>query len=231
MTEFSSPAVPVEFSADDGPLQFHIPAKTSLSEQRLRALKHGDTFGLFDHFGDIGYDPGVPEGIYHADTRYLSRLALHIDGVRPLLLSSVIGDDNVGMMVDLSNPDYHDAAGHLRLARDSVHILRSRFLWNDTCFERIAFRNYDAEAHRFLIEIHFDADFADLFEVRGQRRAHRGTRRSQVVECATVALGYEGLDGTARRTTLRFNPVPSELTTDVARFDIRLAGRGSAGLC
>ena len=48
---------PVE-SAGPGTLetptvQFYIPATSSLIERRPRTLKHGDTFGLFDHYGDI----------------------------------------------------------------------------------------------------------------------------------------------------------------------------------
>src|SRR3546814_17038580 len=56
--------------------QFFIPAAASLQERRPRTLKHGDTFALFDHNGDVLSGPGSPEGIYHDDTRYLSHLYL-----------------------------------------------------------------------------------------------------------------------------------------------------------
>src|SRR4051812_33314871 len=74
--------------------QFYIAAAASLEERRPRTLKHRDTFGVFDHSGDIVAGPGSPEGLYHRDTRYLSRLSLSIDGTRPLLLSSTLRDDN-----------------------------------------------------------------------------------------------------------------------------------------
>ena len=52
---------------------FTIPATR---ERRTRALKHGDTFAMFDDNGDVTAAPGSPEGIFHRDTRHLSHLAL-----------------------------------------------------------------------------------------------------------------------------------------------------------
>ena len=39
-----------------------------------RVLKHGDTFAVFDRFGDIAGRVGEREGLYHEGTRFLSRL-------------------------------------------------------------------------------------------------------------------------------------------------------------
>ena len=35
------------------PVEFYIPATSALQVRRPRTLKHGDTFGVFDHHGDI----------------------------------------------------------------------------------------------------------------------------------------------------------------------------------
>ncbi len=70
---------------------FTIPA---MRERRTRALKHGDTFAMFDNNGDVTAALGSPEGIFHRDTRHLSHLALSICGQRPILLSSTLRDDN-----------------------------------------------------------------------------------------------------------------------------------------
>ena len=74
--------------------------------RRPRTLKHGDTFGVFDHYGDIVPVEGGTEGIYHQDTRYLSGLQLLINGRRPLLLSSIVQDNNALLTADLTNPDF-----------------------------------------------------------------------------------------------------------------------------
>lgn len=76
------------------PEQFSVPVAASLQERRPRTLKHGGSFAVFDHNGDVLSGPGAPDGLFHRDTRYLSHLYLTVDGQRPLLLSFTVGDDN-----------------------------------------------------------------------------------------------------------------------------------------
>ncbi|MGK9230114.1 amylo-alpha-1,6-glucosidase [Inquilinus limosus] len=202
--------------------QFFIPAAASLQERRPRTLKHGDTFAVFDHNGDALSGPGSPEGIFHRDTRHLSHLYLTIDGARPMLLSSTLRDDNAALTCDLTNPDLFDPAGRLLLGHDLIHLRRSRFLWNATCFERLAVRNFDDRPQRVSIEIVFEADFADLFEVRGAQREVRGRLHEPEIGADRVVLRYTGLDRRTRTTALAFDPAPAELTGGSARFTFEL---------
>jgi hypothetical protein len=78
--------------ADGGPHQ--VLATASLADDRTRVLKHGDTFAVFDHNGDIKPGGLGEEGLYHEGTRYLSRLALELQGARPAFLSSTVRDEN-----------------------------------------------------------------------------------------------------------------------------------------
>ena len=93
------------------------------ADDRIRVLKHDDTFAVFNRFGDI--TPSYGElGIYHQDTRFLSKLVLRLEKERPLLLSSTIKDDNAILAVDLMNPDvWHDGA--VVIPHGTVHISRS----------------------------------------------------------------------------------------------------------
>lgn len=204
------------------PPEFYIPATASLVELEPRTLKHGDSFAVFDHYGDIMRSERSPQGLFHRDTRYLSRLELLLEGKRPLLLSSTVDDENVLMSVDLTNPDLFEGR-QLALTRDSIHLLRSKFLWMGSSYERFALRNFDTKAHTLTMEIGFAADFADLFEARGQRREARGKLRKPAVGTGRVVLAYEGLDNEMRVTTVRFDPVPEALTGNLARFRIDLA--------
>ncbi len=95
---------PSSHSVDEVP-QFAIAVSATLQQRRTRTLKHGDTFAVFDHRGDIGGEPGNPEGLYHRDTRMLSQFQLLLEEARPLLLSSMTQDDNAVFNADLSNPD------------------------------------------------------------------------------------------------------------------------------
>jgi len=222
---------PAPAGAGGAPIaQFFIPATASLQERRPRTLKHGDTFAVFDHNGDALLGPGSPEGLFHRDTRYLSHLYLTIQGVRPLLLSSTLREDNATLTCDLTNPDIYDNAGRLTLRHDLIHIRRSRFLWNATCFERLVVRNFDEHPQSLTIEIAFDADFADIFEVRGTRRKRRGTMGAPDISTNRVTLNYTGLDHRHRSTTLSFDPVPNRLTGRSALFAIALAPKEARSL-
>jgi glycogen debranching enzyme len=200
---------------------FYIPAATALPERRLRALKHGDTFALFNHYGDIVPFRGAPDGIYHQDTRYLSHLELRLNGQWPLLLSSTVHDDNAVLAVDLTNPDLF-ADGELVLARDTLHLQRLKFIWQGACHERIVVRNYDAREHTAALTLRFAADFADIFEVRGHVRPQRGDTVRMRLADHVVAARYGGLDGVTRVTTMRLTPAPAKLDTSTALYELTL---------
>ncbi|MGK9168706.1 amylo-alpha-1,6-glucosidase [Inquilinus limosus] len=219
------PHIPAPSSHRTQIAQFFIPAAASLQERRPRTLKHGDTFAVFDHNGDALSGPGSPEGIFHRDTRHLSHLYLTVDGARPMLLSSTLRDDNAALTCDLTNPDLFDPAGRLLLGHDLIHLRRSRFLWNGTCFERLAVRNFDERPQRVTVEIVFEADFADLFEVRGTQRERRGRLHEPEIGADRVVLRYTGRDRRTRTTTLAFDPAPTELTGGSARFSLELGPR------
>lgn len=207
--------------AESGPIL--VPAQTSLQEQRPRTLKHGDTFAVYDHNGDVLSGQGSPEGLYHADTRHLSHLQLLIDGARPMLLRSGLRDDNAALICDLSNPDINDASRHIRLKHDSIHIRRARVLLDGGAFERIAVKNFDQERQSIRLSLSFAADFADIFEVRGAERARRGRTETPQISTDSVTLGYTGLDHRLRETHLRFDPAPDTVTPRLVEFILDLA--------
>jgi glycogen debranching enzyme len=202
---------------------FEIPATASLQERRPRTLKHGDTFGVFDHNGDALFGAGSPEGIYHRDTRHLSHFYLSVGGRRPLLLSSTARDDNAVLVCDLTNPEIADDEGRRLVPQEVLQIRRTRFLWNARTYERIALHNYDIHTRRFSVQIDYAADFADIFEVRGAERPRRGRYQAPVVESDAVTLAYEGLDQRRRETRLQFEPAPEEIGADRAVFEVELA--------
>jgi glycogen debranching enzyme len=214
-------------AASSPPAQFYIPAAASLHERRPRTLKQGDTFALFDHSGDAISGPGSPEGVYHADTRYVSHLYLTINGERPILLSSSIRDDNVTLTCDLTNPVLTDGDGEQFLDNDLIYIRRIRFIWQGSVYERMSVTNYDDREQPVSLELEFDNDFADVFEVRGTRRKKRGRLLPPQVQADRVRLGYDGLDGVRRSTVLRFEPEPGKLQADRAVFDFTIAPRST----
>src|SRR6201746_533127 len=172
---------------------FSIPMTGPAARPR-RALKHDDTFIVLDSHGDIGASAGGPDGLFNADTRYLARLELVLDDVQPRLLGSNLRDDNSALTVDLTNPDVY-RNGRIVLQKDVLHIVRTVFLWRGTAYQRIGIQNHGDRAASFDVTLLFDNDFADLFEVRGERRPRRGTSSSKLEGAAGVLLDYRGLDG------------------------------------
>lgn len=204
----------------------HIAASRSLVDRTLRTLKHDDLFGVFGKDGDCLGRRGDPDGLYYKDTRYLSRLKTKVGGCSPLLLSSLVLDDNGALIVDQTNADLRDESGDIWLPRDSLFVGRTRFLHDATCYDRIVVRRFERSSGKVSLELAFAADFADLFEVRGERRARRGDIRSEA-DGRWARFVYEGLDRIERRTTLYFDPPPDLLTTGTARWDIDLEQQNS----
>ncbi len=207
------------------PSAYQVGATAAIGERRMMSLKGGDTFGVFDQNGNVRAGPGIAEGVYHRDTRYLSRFDLRLNGASPILLSSTLRDNNATLTCDLTNPDYQLDDGTIVLAHDTIHVRRSRFIWAERCHERVLVRNFSDTTQVVEVEISFGADYADLFEARGMHRAQRGTELTPVVGTDTVVLGYDGLDRQRRTTRLRFSPAPDQLTEGRAVFRLDLASQ------
>ena len=199
---------------------FYITAKGVLDKVR-RVLKHGDTFAVFNSFGDIGAIASGEDGVFHRDTRHLSRFEFRLNGQQPLLLGSNIRDDNSVLTVDLTNPDiFFD--NKIVLPKDTVHIIRSIFLWDGIAYQRVGAWNFGENTVDFTFSLAFGSDFFDLFEVRGMQRAHRGEQNVAIQGNSAIEITYQGLDTKLRRTVLAFDPVPALLANNIASYKISL---------
>jgi glycogen debranching enzyme len=181
---------------------------------------------VFDPHGDIIAANGSSDGIYHHDTRYLSSLELNLNGAPMLLLSSNVQEDNAVLTVDLANPRLVLRSG-FTLQGELIHVNRLKYVWESACYERLLVHNFDTRTHTVTLGIQFGADFADLFEVRGQKRAQRGQVSAERRSDSLVALQYVGLDWVERVTSLAFEPTPTYLDSGTARFQPQLGpGQG-----
>ena len=206
---------------------YHILAASNLADERTRVLKHGDTIAVFDHYGD--FKPGGlgEEGLYHEGTRYLSRLLLELEGARPVFLSSTIRDENDQLAVSLTNPDLL-RDGAVRVPLGTLHLALKKFLWRGVCYQLLRVKNYGLVPVEASLRLHFAADFADIYEIRGMKRKARGDDLRPEVGNNRVVLGYRGLDGVVRRTLLELTPAPSVLRASGARLDLALEPRQEA---
>ena len=201
--------------------EYYVRASSALADDRTRVLKYGDTFAIFNRFGDI--EPlGLSKfGLFHCECRHLSQFAVYVNGGRPLLLGSVIREDNAFLSVDLTNVD-SASDGFPPLSRGTLHVFRLQFLRRASCYAQVRLLNYGAIPARISVLIKFAADFADVFEVRGTTRVHSGQRLADETTSDTVIMAYRGLDRVVRRTRLEFAPKPTSINEQQACFELAL---------
>jgi glycogen debranching enzyme len=200
---------------------YHILAASGVRDEHTRVLKHGDTFAVFDHYGEIRPGGLGEEGLYHEGTRYLSGLVLELEGGRPFFLSSTVRDENDQLSVALTNPDLL-RDGRVQLPMGTLSIGLRKFLWEAAFYQRLGVKNHGLEPVAVALSWHFGADFADIFEVRGMKRKRRGVDLPPEVTADRVTLAYRGLDDVVRRTLLQFMPAPARLTAALATLELRL---------
>src|SRR5436190_10434756 len=206
--------------------EFYILAGSSLSDDRSFVLKSGDMFGLFDHYGDIRPYGLGEQGIFNEGTRFLSNLELRIENSRPLFLSSIAKSGNDLLVVDLSNPDLLNNQ-EVMIPRGTIHIGRYKFLWEGTCHERLDVTNFGMIPVQFQLTLKFDADFADIFEVRGTKRLKKGRRSGPILIEDGIVFSYVGLDEVERTTRISFKPAGILLPDGTAQFNLRLQPRAA----
>ena len=203
---------------------FYIATESSPADDRTRVLKHGDMFAVFDRYGDVETSGLKEQGMFCQGTRFLSQLEFQLANARPLLLSSTIKADNSSFAADLANVDL-SRNGSVVIPRDTLHVLRTKFLWQGVCYEQFEVVNYGARPVDIPFRLRFAADFADIFEVRGVTRKRRGERLEDIVEADSVILSYRGLDDVVRRTHILGSPRPRRISASDIQFDAYLEPR------
>ena len=125
----------------------------------LVTLVEGATFCLSDRRGDM--ITGRSQGLFFRDARVISRWELRVDGQRAEPLSVQAPEPFAAQFVLRRSP-------RSGLADSTLLIVRERLI-ADGLRETIALHNLDDESTVVTLELHVDADFADLFSVKEGR--------------------------------------------------------------
>lgn len=142
-------------------------------------LVEGGTFCLSDRHGDVLV--GTPHGLFFRDARVLSRWELRVDGQVAESLT-VESTESFAAQFILRRPP--------RSGADSTLLVVRERLVSDGLRETIWLHNLDNESTVVSLELHADADFADLFAVKEGRAPVGGSEK-------TVADGELVLRGRA----------------------------------
>ncbi|HEX8925600.1 MAG TPA: amylo-alpha-1,6-glucosidase [Terriglobales bacterium] len=183
-------------------------------------LIDGKTFLATSVAGDIT-PAGAPDvGFFHQDTRFLSQMEFRIDGHRSVVLSSST-EKTFFSQIELTtgNITLRDS---FDLPENTIHIRREQLLSSDILFDRLTFENFNLKAVDFLVELEYDADFVDVFQVRGVARQVRGQEYEPVITDEGITFSYRGRDNILRQTTVQMSPRPSRIEQQTAHWELHL---------
>ncbi len=183
-------------------------------------LKQGSVFLLCTDAGDV--TPGSDQGLYFHDMRYLSAEVLAIDDTAPVSLLTNAGENGRGVF-QLTNVDLKDGDGTIRCRKETLGIHREKRL-DEAYGQTLVVQNYAAERADLRLRLRFEADFADMFAVRGAAHGKRGELHPPRWRGRVLTFRYDGADGHRREARLRFSRAPDE--RDGAELVYRL-GLGS----
>jgi glycogen debranching enzyme len=170
-------------------------------------LKENRIMMVSDEMGDIPAGNTTGLGLYFSDTRFLSAFEFRLSRLQPILLSASVDESYVATF-QMVNPVLLLDEGKRRIPQQSLSIRRSRFIYGGL-HERIGVQNCGHEPVDIECSIRVDADFRDMFDVRGYKDQYRGTIRPIEVGDRGMTYTYDGRDGVIRRTEVVVNRTPA----------------------
>ncbi len=194
-------------------------------------LSGGNLFCVVRRDGNIAPAGARDLGLYHDDTRHLSRLEMRIAGGPPTVLSAEsLGSATAQIDLTLSDRAIEEAMrggaprddGFFADPVNSLHLRRRKLLEGREYIERITVTNHMRRVVTVELWLLLEADFADIFEVRGAPRARRGTMLPVQAERDRLEFAYRGLDGATYRTLARLIPEPTSMDGGQPRFRLVL---------
>jgi len=167
----------------------------------------GLTFAISDALGDIG---GGPDGLVSDDTRHLSRMTVRIDGapLRPLGAAQLAPSMARFRGFVAPRPGNGDDA--------SLEVERRRRIVAGAMEDELVVRCWAEAPCQVPVSLDVDADFADIFAIRGL------TIESVSPASIQTAVTRDSIrfsdDETGLSTVVRLAPAPDSLDDGVARW-------------
>jgi glycogen debranching enzyme len=183
--------------------------------QHRRIIKRGPV--VFAAQEDGSLDPSSPstQGLFFADTRYLSTFRMLLNGLQPILMGSseeILFESSF----IFTNPQLSG------VPERALGILQRNTIEADAVDIVLTTVNWSLAPVEFEVSIDVDCDFFDSFEARGVKRLKRGDLKRPRFEDDCVRLEYIGLDGVVRTTTIAVTPKMNRFADGRMYFDISL---------
>jgi glycogen debranching enzyme len=216
--------------SNEEPLDGLLPAGEPMLIDDIREallICEGDAFLLTDPEGNVAPHNRLGLGLYHHDARHLSGYRLTLNGT-PLVLLLSTAEAGYAMEQVLTNPALARADGR-RVERGTIEFRRLRVM-SGGVEESLTVENFNHYAVTLSLLLELDADFADIFDVRGYERETAPQREAPVLERRAVRYACTGIDGVRRTTVVSFDQDPVVLDATTALFRMTLPARGEQSL-
>lgn len=183
-------------------------------------LIDGRTFLASTIAGNIA-PPGAPDvGFFSSDTRFLSHLELKVGGQATILLSSST-ERTYASQIEMTMKTISEEST-VDIPQNTIHMRREQVLAHNTLFDALQFENFSDRDERLKIEMIIDADFMDIFQVRGLQRGCCGQYFKPIVKPDAMIFVYRGRDNVERTTTVHFAPPPAAVKDRIAVWNLTL---------
>lgn len=182
---------------------------------RNRTIKHNHLYLVDDAQGNIPYGNTSGLGLYHLDTRFLSAFEIKLQGTDliPLLSSTEMGYLSTIVFTNGPFTTTTESGESYEVRPESIQLKRESVLYGSQ-FERYWLINYNPVPLRIELSLSFDADFRDMFEIRGIVPFVDTPRRPPIMDTsgAVPVLIFSHCDRSGRflQTGIRFVDVQPE---------------------
>jgi glycogen debranching enzyme len=184
------------------------------------ALKENDLQFISNAAGDVPAENPGGLGMYFQDTRFLNRFELTVNGQKPVSLSHSTDKQYIATFQSV-NPPIFTVDGR-RVRQQTVSIRRSRFVTGKGLFERLGFLNCNQFPVDIEVRLAVDADFRDIFAVRGFKTQRVAGRITVSFGEGRIDFAYHGRDGVERRTHVGFSREAEATASQEVRFELHL---------
>jgi glycogen debranching enzyme len=174
--------------------------------------------------GNIPVKKNSGYGIYHKDCRFLSGYVMTMNGEQ---MTEILSSDqnNFEATTYLTNPDFTDRSGN-QVSKETLSISRNVTI-PGCVIETINIINFNSLTVALDLALEFEADFADIFTVRGITGQTDDRRIPFNYDRQSLLLTQHGRDGHIRHTNVQFSEKPAKVDKKRCTFSIDLAPRGS----
>lgn len=161
---------------------------------------------LCQNDGTIPLENAQGFGVYYHDCRFLNGYELTIGDSR---LNALASNSEHGYMAEfeLTNRDLKSSNG-MQLDKQSLGISWQRIIQASklSVQDVICFTNYTVEAQEFVLSFVFQADFEDIFQIRGFHPTQIGKKKAPAWHRGVLVFGYSGADGLQRSLAISISP-------------------------